>query len=52
VGGLGPLVFPWRRRAAGKIRTGLVYCAFCFLLAGELAGRYLFYATGVPISIG
>lgn len=52
VGGLVPLVLTWRRMAAGKATTGLVYTAACFLLAGELAGRYLFYATGVPISIG
>lgn len=52
VGGLVPLVLTWRRMAAGKMSTGLVYTALCFLVAGELAGRYLFYVTGVPISIG
>ncbi len=52
VGGLVPLVLAWRRLAAQKATTGLVYTALAFLLAGELIGRYLFYVTGVSISIG
>lgn len=52
VGGLLPLVLVWWRLAAGKTATGLVYTALVFLLAGELVGRYLFYATGVNITIG
>ncbi|MDF2626945.1 MAG: dmsC2 [Symbiobacteriaceae bacterium] len=52
VGGLVPLVLTWRRMASGKATSGLVFTAACCLLAGELAGRYLFYVTGVPISIG
>ncbi len=51
-GGLVPLVLGWRRIAAGRPATGLVYTACAFLLAGELVGRYLFYITGVSISIG
>ncbi|HWI63392.1 MAG TPA: DmsC/YnfH family molybdoenzyme membrane anchor subunit [Symbiobacteriaceae bacterium] len=50
-GGL-PLVFAWRRLAAGKATSGLVYTALAFLLAGEMLGRYLFYVTGVSIGIG
>ncbi|MFZ5817218.1 MAG: dimethyl sulfoxide reductase anchor subunit family protein [Bacillota bacterium] len=51
-GGVVPLVLAWRRLAAGRASTGLVYTALAFLLAGELLGRYLFYVTGVSISIG
>lgn len=51
-GGLVPLVFAWRRLAAGKVTTGLVYAALAFLLAGEMVGRYLFYVTGVGMGIG
>ncbi|HLN63003.1 MAG TPA: DmsC/YnfH family molybdoenzyme membrane anchor subunit [Symbiobacteriaceae bacterium] len=51
-GGLVPLVFAWRRLAAGKATYGLVYTALAFLVAGELVGRYLFYVTGVSIGIG
>jgi anaerobic dimethyl sulfoxide reductase subunit C (anchor subunit) len=51
-GGLLPLVFAWRRLAAGKAVSALVYSAVLFLMAGELVGRYLFYVTGVSIGIG
>ncbi|MBP2019438.1 anaerobic dimethyl sulfoxide reductase subunit C (anchor subunit) [Symbiobacterium terraclitae] len=52
VGGAVPLVLTWRRLAAGAAAAGLVYTAAVSLLAGELVGRYLFYATGVQIGIG
>lgn len=51
-GGLVPLVLVWRRIAAGRAVSGLVYTAFAFLMAGEMVGRYLFYVTGVSIAIG
>ncbi len=51
-GGLVPLILSWRRLASGKATGGLVYTALVCLLAGELVGRYLFYATGVIIHIG
>jgi anaerobic dimethyl sulfoxide reductase subunit C len=51
-GGLVPMVFAWRRIASGKGVSGLVYTAFAFLMAGEMVGRYLFYVTGISITIG
>lgn len=51
-GGLVPLILLWRRLGAGKVTAGLVYTAVAFILAGELLGRYMFYASGVTIGIG
>jgi anaerobic dimethyl sulfoxide reductase subunit C (anchor subunit) len=51
-GGMVPLVLVWRKLAAGKVSVNLVYTAFVCILAGELVGRFLFYATGVGIGIG
>jgi len=52
VGGLLPLVLIGRRLAAGNRAAGLVYTALAFIMAGELIGRFLFYATGIKIGIG
>jgi anaerobic dimethyl sulfoxide reductase subunit C (anchor subunit) len=38
-GGLVPLVFAWRRLAAGKLPVGLVYTALAFLVTGELSDK-------------
>ncbi|MFB5085000.1 dimethyl sulfoxide reductase anchor subunit family protein [Symbiobacterium thermophilum] len=51
-GGAVPLLIAWRRLSAGQKTSGLVYAALVCMVAGELVGRYLFYATGVPMSIG
>jgi len=51
-GGLIPLLVMWRRLGTGKVSTGLVYTALAFILAGELVGRYVFYAASVPMGIG
>lgn len=51
-GGLVPLVLIGRRIAAGKGVSGLVYAGLLSLMAGELVGRFLFYASGVQITIG
>lgn len=51
-GGLLPLAVAWRRLANGQTTGGLIYTALVCMLAGELVGRYLFYATGVQITIG
>ena len=52
IGGLVPFLLVGRRLTAGQVPAGLVYGATLFVLAGEIVGRYLFYATGTPIGIG
>ena len=51
-GGVLVLVAALRRLATGQVPAGLFYVACIAILAGELAGRYLFYATAVAIGIG
>jgi len=50
--GAVPLMVASRRVLQGKNTSALVYSALLFLLAGEVVGRYLFYATGIRIMIG
>lgn len=38
--------------ASGSLSANLLYLAIVSMLAGELIGRYLYYATGVQIMIG
>ncbi|HWI60634.1 MAG TPA: DmsC/YnfH family molybdoenzyme membrane anchor subunit [Symbiobacteriaceae bacterium] len=52
VGGLVPMLLVLRRVWAGRKSMALVYTALAFVLTGEVVGRYLFYATGVTITIG
>lgn len=51
-GGLVPMVLIARRLAAGKGVANLVYAGLAFVVAGELVGRFLFYASGIRITIG
>lgn len=51
-GGMVPMLLVLRRVLAGRKTTAMVYTAMLCLLAGEVVGRYLFYATGVAIKIG
>ncbi|BAS26233.1 dimethyl sulfoxide reductase anchor subunit family protein [Limnochorda pilosa] len=50
-GVVGLLLVLWRL-ATQQIPAGLLYVAGSAILAGELVGRYLFYATAVSIGIG
>lgn len=47
----------WKQFYASKQLTitssqGSIYLAFIVILVGEIIGRYLFYASGVPLMIG
>ncbi|BAS26230.1 dimethyl sulfoxide reductase anchor subunit family protein [Limnochorda pilosa] len=52
LGGVLALVLALRRLSLQQIPSGLLYTAGVAILAGELLGRYLFYATAVSIGIG
>lgn len=48
-------VFLFVLSGAGKVdggKAGVAYLAVTALVAGEFVGRFLFYATGIPIGIG
>ncbi|MBE3598446.1 MAG: dimethyl sulfoxide reductase anchor subunit [Limnochordaceae bacterium] len=51
-GGVVPLVMVLRRAADGPAPASLVYLAGIAIIAGEVVGRYLFYATAIPTGIG
>lgn len=52
LGGLIPFIVAGRRLAAGQVPATLVYVAVLAVFAGEIAGRFLFYASGTAIGIG
>lgn len=52
LGGLIPFLMAGRRLTAGKVPAGLVYVAVLCVFAGEIVGRYLFYASATPIAVG
>lgn len=51
-GGLVPLMVAWRRLETSRMPPSLVYIALLAICVGEVTGRYLFYASAVPIGIG
>ena len=51
-GGLVPLIVAWRRLETSRMPESLVYIALLAICVGEVTGRYLFYASAVPIGIG
>ncbi|WP_280770649.1 dimethyl sulfoxide reductase anchor subunit family protein [Salipaludibacillus daqingensis] len=53
LGGIGLILYAlFRNKAIQTKQYGLFYAAFSMILVGEFLGRYLFYATGVPMFIG
>lgn len=52
LGGLIPFLVAGRRLIAGKVPANLVYVALLAIFAGEIVGRYLFYASATAIAIG
>lgn len=52
IGGLVPMFLFGRRIASGRGSAWMVYAGALFLMAGEVMGRFLFYISGVQITIG
>jgi len=50
--GIATLVFTFYRKTEPKAQFKFYYTALLFVLAGELLGRVIFYATGVSIIVG
>jgi anaerobic dimethyl sulfoxide reductase subunit C (anchor subunit) len=51
IAGVGVFVYALFRNAKPSY-TNFMYAAIALVLVGEFIGRYLFYATGVPINVG
>ena len=51
IAGVGILVYALFRKTKGSY-LNFVYAALTLVIIGEFMGRYLFYATGVPIIVG
>ncbi|AOM81733.1 dimethyl sulfoxide reductase anchor subunit family protein [Salisediminibacterium beveridgei] len=53
LGGIGLILYAlFRSKPLQAGQYGLIYAAFSMILVGEFLGRYIFYATGVPMFIG
>ena len=50
--GLAIIGFAFYRKIEPKMQFKFYYTALVFVLAGEFLGRFIFYATGVPIIVG
>ena len=51
--GIGLIVFAlFKNRLIQTKHYALFYAAFAMIIAGETLGRFIFYATGVPMMIG
>ncbi len=52
IAGLAIIGFAFYRKTNLKSKYTLFYTAFALVLVGEFMGRFIFYATGVPIVVG
>lgn len=50
--GIGIVIYGLFKKTALAQKYYLFSTALCLILAGEFMGRYLFYATGIPMTIG